>query len=308
MSAVYSWVAFGRPWRIPQHYDLFSFPGVNPAAGILGIQAPNLTSIRLLFVGDRGLLVVTPIVVAAAAGLWLLYRRGLRAEALLCAAVAAAFIVGECGYGDPYGGTSAGPRYLIPALPFLMVGLAPAFARWRLLTVVLAVVSIAASLVLTVTWAQSGFQGNHYRDTVWGEVARTVWHPSRSRLSFDLAKNVVDWAGASAPYGSTDRRHLRRRRLVAVAATAAEAETSLEPSRRLLLARVTRRRPDVTEWRSPSQVVPDQRRLWLQARVGSVRVGWACRSRERAATRQTRALHSGRLAVTLLGDQTRPTG
>ena len=202
LSAVYSWVAFGRPWRIPQHYDLFSFPGVNPAAGILGIQAPNLTSVRLLFVGDRGLLVVTPIVVAAAAGLWLLYRRRLRAEALLCAAVFAAFVIGECGYGDPYGGTSAGPRYLIPALPFLMVGLAPAFTRWRLLTVVLAVVSIAASLVLTVTWAQSGFQGNHYRDTVWGEVARTVWHPSRSRLSFDLAKNVVDWAGASAPYAA----------------------------------------------------------------------------------------------------------
>ena len=202
LSAVYSWVAFGRPWRIPQHYDLFSFPGVNPTAGILGIQAPHLTSIRLLFVGDRGLLVVTPIVVAAAAGLWLLYRRGFRSEALLCAAVTAAFIIGECGYGDPYGGTSAGPRYLIPALPFLMVGLAPAFTRWRLLTVALAVVSIAASLVLTVTWAQSGFQGNHYRDTVWGEVARTVWHPSGSRLSVDLAKNVVDWADVSAPYAA----------------------------------------------------------------------------------------------------------
>jgi hypothetical protein len=201
LSAAYSWVAFNRPWRIPQSYDLFAFPGVKPG-GLLGVHAPALHTARAVFVGDRGLLVATPVVVAAAAGLWLLFRRGLRAEALLCASVAAAFIIGECGYGDPYGGTSAGPRYLVPALPFLAVGLAPAFARWRVATTVLAAVSIVATLVLTLTWAQSGYQGNHYRNTVWGELARALWHPHGSRIAEDLAKNVVDWAGVKPSYAA----------------------------------------------------------------------------------------------------------
>ena len=45
----------------------------------------------------------------AAAGLYLLWRRGFRAEALVCAAVTAAFLLAECGYFDPYGGGSPGP-------------------------------------------------------------------------------------------------------------------------------------------------------------------------------------------------------
>lgn len=194
LSAAYSWLAFAAPWRIPQHYDVYSFPDVKPG-GILSVHAPNLKSIRLVFIGDRGLLVATPAVLAATVGLWLLWRRGFRAESLLCAAVTAVFVVGECGYGDPYGGLSAGPRYLIPALPFLSLGLAPAFRRWRRPTALLGAASIVAIVALTLTWARSA--GKHYRDTVWGEIARTAWHPSGSRLVGELAKNVVDSAGLS---------------------------------------------------------------------------------------------------------------
>lgn len=202
VSAAYSWVAFDRPWRIPQAYDLFSFAGVNPKGGILGIHAPNLSATRLVFVGDRGLLVTTPLVIVAAAGLWLLFRRGLRAEALLCAAVTTAFVVGDCGYGDPYGGLSAGPRYLIPALPFLAVGLAPAFGRWRRTTVLLTAASIVATLTITLTWARSSAQDGHYPNTVWGEIARAIWHPSGSQLDVNLAKNILDWTGVDRAYAA----------------------------------------------------------------------------------------------------------
>jgi len=192
VSAAYSWAAFGRPWRNPHSYLLNTFAGVNET-GVLGVHLPSWHGIRLVFVGDRGLLVAWPVLAAAAAGLWLLWRRGFRAEALVAALVAGAFLIGDCGYGDPYGGLSAGPRYLIPGLPFLALGLGPAFARWRLPTAVLTAVSIVAGTTLMLTWA--GSADMHYRGTVWGELVRFLTRGTDSRLYGELAKNALVWAG-----------------------------------------------------------------------------------------------------------------
>jgi hypothetical protein len=193
LSAAYSWAAFGAPWHNPHSYELNRFPGVNPHTGILGVKLPSAHGVYLVFVKDRGLLVSSPVLVAAAAGLVLLWRRGHRAEALLAALVAAAFVIGDCGYGDPYGGISAGPRYLIPGLPFLALGLGPAFARWRWPTAVLAAISIVAGMALTLTWA--GSANAHYRGTVWAELVRFLAHGTGSRLYLELTKNVLVWAG-----------------------------------------------------------------------------------------------------------------
>jgi hypothetical protein len=190
ISGAYSWIGFDRPWRIPQDYDLFSFPDVK-AGGLLGVHAPTLRSIRLVFVGDRGLLVATPVLAAAAVGLWLLWREGWRVEALLCAAVTAAFVIGETGYGDPYGGTSPGPRYMIPCLPFLALGLAPVYARRRRVTAFLAALSITAIAALTATWAKSAT----YPHTIWYQLAVLARHGRASELASLLTNNVLHRLG-----------------------------------------------------------------------------------------------------------------
>jgi hypothetical protein len=195
-SAAYSWAAFGAPGRNPHNYEVNRFQGVNPNSGVLGVNLPTAHGARLVFVGDRGLLVVCPVLVAAAAGLVLLWRRGFRAETAVAALVTAAFVIGDCGYGDPYGGLSPGPRYLVPALPFLALGLAPAFARGRRPTVALTVVSLVAGLTVSLSWAASA--SSHYRETAWGELVRVVTQGSRARAYGDLAKNILVPAGIGA--------------------------------------------------------------------------------------------------------------
>jgi hypothetical protein len=196
LSAAYSWAAFGSPGRNPHNYEPNEFQGVNPNSGVLGIHFPSAHGVRLVFVGDRGLLVVCPVLAVATLGLWLLWRRGFRAEALVAGLVVAAFVIGDCGYGDPYGGLSPGPRYVTAGLPFLALGLAPAFARWRRPTAVLTAVSLVGGLTLALTWAASA--SSHYRETVWGELVRVLTHGTESRLYGDLAKNLLTWAGPTA--------------------------------------------------------------------------------------------------------------
>ena len=68
LSAAYSWAAFGAPWHNPHSYELNRFAGVNPHSGVLGVHFPSAHGIRLVFVGDRGLLVAAPVLAAATAG------------------------------------------------------------------------------------------------------------------------------------------------------------------------------------------------------------------------------------------------
>jgi hypothetical protein len=188
LLGAYDWAAFGAPWHTPLHYSLNEYTAAENS-GLLGVHLPTAHATRLVFVGDRGLLLTSPVLVAAALGLLLLWRRGLRAEALTCAVVSIAFVVAECGYFIPYGGTSPGPRFLVPALPFLAVGLGPAFARWRATTTVLAAISVVANTALLLTWASA----SSYRQTVWGEIARVPTERGSSRLAFELSRNVLVW-------------------------------------------------------------------------------------------------------------------
>jgi hypothetical protein len=86
-------------------------------------------------------------------------RRGHRAEANTILAIAAVYFIYNSGYWLPFGGGTPGPRFLIPALPFVAIGLAYAYKRLPALTLGLAIPSALFMVVGSMTYALLGKQG-----------------------------------------------------------------------------------------------------------------------------------------------------
>lgn len=189
---LYDWAAFGSPFHLSYRYVANGYTN-NQRAGFFGLSFPRWHAIETVLIGDRGLLIASPVLLAASVGLVLLARTH-RWEAATCAVITVAYLALEFCYFLPYGGISPGPRFLIPALPFLGLGLAPAFQQLKRLTGALALLSVLASTTLALTWSWGSSLG--YRQTIWGELLRALTR-AHSRLRYDLTSNVLTWAGLS---------------------------------------------------------------------------------------------------------------
>lgn len=189
----YDAAAFGSPFHLSYRYvaDQFS---ANQAAGFFGIHAPSWHAAQLVLAGDRGLLYDSPFLLAAACGLVLLARR-LPAEIAVCALVVLAFGALDVGYFDPYGGDSPGARFVVPALPFLVLGLPAAFRRFRALTAALVAVSVVASTAIALSWPAAVNAAPGYSRTVWRRLDELVQHGSSASLATWAQRNVLGWIG-----------------------------------------------------------------------------------------------------------------
>lgn len=153
----FDWWAFGSPFHLA-----YAGAAINPGVGgveqapggqgFFGLHLPSLRVGTELLLSQRGLLVLTPVVAAGVAGIVFLWRRGLRAEAALIAALCVVEVTWNAGRGSTelaLGGWVPGPRFLIPLLPFLCFALAPVLRRAPVTVGVLALVSAGAMLVAT---------------------------------------------------------------------------------------------------------------------------------------------------------------
>src|SRR4029077_15225136 len=68
LLGVYDWGAFGSPWH-PSYRYLDNSLRNNQLGGILGVHLPTLHGVQTTLVGNRGVLILAPVLVAAAAGL-----------------------------------------------------------------------------------------------------------------------------------------------------------------------------------------------------------------------------------------------
>jgi hypothetical protein len=126
--------------------------------GFFGIDVPSLKVLATLLFDSRGLLTISPVLIMGAIGTVMLYRRAKRAEALTIGAICLCYVGYNSGYYLPFGGGFMGPRFLTTMLPFLAVPLGIAFKRFPGPTIALAAVSIATTVIATITHPLIGYE------------------------------------------------------------------------------------------------------------------------------------------------------
>ena len=128
----YNVLAFGSPFHLG--YTSEADPRFDiMRRGLFGISTPEWWRLReILFGSYRGLLPLAPLMGAAPIGLVLLARaRDRRLAAWTAAAIAAFYVLLNASYFYWEGGWAYGPRHVVPALPFLALGLAPLWDAGR---------------------------------------------------------------------------------------------------------------------------------------------------------------------------------
>jgi hypothetical protein len=157
----YNYLAFSAPFHIGYSSEE-GFEAMR--TGVFGISLPDPAVMRELLVGyQRGLLPLSPILLAAPIGLVLLMaNRSTRAVGIAASAVSLYFFLLTSGYAYWSGGWSYGSRHLGPALPFLCLGAAVVWVRAgvvvKAVLVALTIISAGQTLVAVSTTPQPPIQ------------------------------------------------------------------------------------------------------------------------------------------------------
>ena len=155
LLAAYDYAIFGTPFPVGYRYHV-EYHGMH-ARGFMGIAEPRWDALVGVTVSPyRGLFWLSPVLLLALPGLRRLWRTaGERRTAALLAAVIAGFLLYVGSYGYWWGGDAIGPRFLVPAVPFLVLAVAAAIDDWLARPVTLGVFTGLTAWSLINVWAQS---------------------------------------------------------------------------------------------------------------------------------------------------------
>jgi hypothetical protein len=157
--------------------------------GFFGIGLPSLKVLATLLFDSRGLLTISPVLAMGGVGTWLLNKRGKRAEALTIAGVCLCYVGYNSGYYLPFGGGFMGPRFLMTMLPFLALPIGIALQRYPGPTIALAGVSLATTIVATITHPLIGYETEAI---VWARYLREGLFQPTLASAFGLGRG---WGG-----------------------------------------------------------------------------------------------------------------
>ena len=156
LLCAYNVACFATPFTTNYHYENPVFKtGSNAFLGVFLLPQWDVLPMAL-FSPYRGLFITAPSLFLGVYGLtaWLRSEK-LRAEAWLIVSVLAFFLLFITAFNGWHGGWAVGPRYLVPALPFLALPAFHGFMRYFKTACVLAVLSIAINLLVTTVDPQA---------------------------------------------------------------------------------------------------------------------------------------------------------
>jgi hypothetical protein len=185
----YHAACFGAPWRTGYSFIAREEFARGHASGLLGIRLPSMPALwGIFFSRERGLFLVSPVLlVGAAGGVWAVARRGRQRFDVMAACVTATLVLMNAGYYLWWGGASVGPRHVVPVLSFLGCGIAaaltsrasaagagagPGARALRAITIVLGAASIASMLVLASVGLEAPETGNILTDYAWSRLVK----------------------------------------------------------------------------------------------------------------------------------------
>ena len=187
--------AFGSPTTLAYTNAVIT-PGVSGhdviganSGGFFGVGAPKPRVVLELLLTNKGLFVVCPILLAAIPGLVFLWRRQRKQETIVCGAVGLAFLLYNAAYFLPFGGWTPGPRFLIAAIPFLLIPVAAALSAHPYATTALGICS--ATVMVTA---------NAVAPIVSEEKSVEFWF-DRARAG-DFTETLLSRVGAGHGFGA----------------------------------------------------------------------------------------------------------
>lgn len=198
----YLHAAFGTFRPSYSYYDPNSFSFMQ-RQGYLGLTYPHPDRLlKLLFGCSRGLLLASPVLLAAPVGLWWLWEeKTYRAAARVAAAIVTYYFLFNASFYWWKAGLTFGPRYAGACIPLLCVGLAVVWERgtamWRKVMIGLAVGSVGLALMVLSTTSQLSMQDSC-------PLAHAVWPAfwtGQMALNRDSMLTVAE-AGSSGRYGA----------------------------------------------------------------------------------------------------------
>jgi hypothetical protein len=152
LQLAYNALCFGSPFSFGYGHIADPHFRAMHARGLLGVGLPSLEVLYYITLHPiRGIFLHSPVLGAGLVGLLLgAWQSRWRAEAVTCLLVVALVLLINAGYGAWWGGFAFTARHAIPAIPFLVVGLAFLPRRAWPIVAALALVSMAQMLVAVV--------------------------------------------------------------------------------------------------------------------------------------------------------------